>query len=128
MASALGTTQHYSGCCNNNGALMAGLAYDANTKDIRPDDATKPQHQGQADGADLLARRAGIQHLQVSNNQFYLAAKYGGFNVPDDLRSLHDSRPTSPRPGGTPTPTLVGGQKRPDTYYTAAGPTRWSPA
>eukprot|EP01031_Cornospumella_fuschlensis_P015693 gene15693-19175_t len=37
LGSSLGATQPYGGCCTNNGALMAGLAYWANINDIRSD-------------------------------------------------------------------------------------------
>ena len=62
----IGATQNYGGCCSNNGALMAGLAYDANTKDIRPDDPddmarTKGRQTVQTYWLDILE----YQHLQV---------------------------------------------------------------
>lgn len=117
----IGNTQNYGGCCTNNGALMAGLAYDANTKDIRPDDASD------------LARTKGRQTVQTywldileyqnykSNNQFYLAAKYGGFNVPETFDPY--ARATDiPEAWWYTTSDTVGGQKRPDTYYTASRP------
>ena len=91
LGSSLGVTQPYNGCCNNNGALMAGLAFDANGKDIRPDDPLNPD----------LSRTKGKQTVQTywldileygtykANNQFDLAAKYGGANLPGDFRPLH---------------------------------------
>jgi len=120
LGSSLGSTQNYNGCCTNNGALMAGLAYNANTVDIRPDDA-----------ADLL-RTKGKQTVQTywldileystykANNQFYLAAKYGGFNAPD---SFDTSRTTDiPEAWWHTTTDTVGSQPRPDNYYTASQP------
>jgi type IV pilus assembly protein PilY1 len=117
----IGATQNYGGCCSNNGALMAGLAYDANTKDIRPDDPAD------------LARTKGRQTVQTywldileystykQNNQFYLAAKYGGFDAPEsfDPYAITTDIPESWWYTNTDT---VGGQKRPDTYYTADRP------
>ena len=117
----IGATQNYGGCCNNNGALMAGLAYDANSKDIRPDDPAD------------LARTKGRQTVQTywldmleystykSNNQFYLAAKYGGFNVPETFDPYAITTDIPEAWWYTNTDT-VGGQKRPDTYYTADRP------
>jgi len=117
----IGDTQPYGGCCNNNGALMAGLAYDANAKDIRPDNAAD------------LARTKGRQTVQTywldileygtykNNNQFYLAAKYGGFNVPETFEPY--TRTTDiPAAWWNTTTDLVGSQPRPDTYYTASRP------
>lgn len=73
------------GCCNNNSYLMAGVAYWANTHDVRGANWT----------ANIAAQRPGMRVttyvLDVNeygnqtnlttrrNNQFYLAAKYGGF-------------------------------------------------
>ncbi len=117
----IGATQNYGGCCSDNGALMAGLAYDANTKDIRPDDPAD------------LARTKGRQTVQTywldileystykANNQFYLAAKYGGFDAPPtfDPYAATSDIPLSWWHTSTDT---VGGQPRPDTYYTADRP------
>lgn len=104
---------------------MAGLAFDANTKDIRPDDATKPQTIGkqtvQTYWVDVLE-----QPFQ-SNNKFYLAAKFGGLNVPQDFDpytfagtipqdwwSTSGDMLTDNRNGTT--------QPRPDNYFTAGRP------
>jgi len=72
-------------CCNNNSYLMAGVAYWANTHDVRGTNWTN----------NITAQRPGMRIttyvLDVNeygnqtnldtrvNNQFYLAAKYGGF-------------------------------------------------
>ncbi|HZF81491.1 MAG TPA: PilC/PilY family type IV pilus protein, partial [Rubrivivax sp.] len=119
--SNLGATQNYGGCCTNNGALIAGLAYDANTVDIRPDDAS-----------DLL-RTKGKQTVQTywmdvleystykSNNQYYLAAKYGGFTVPDDFVPYTRTGDIPQSWWRTNTDT-VGSQPRPDNYFIASEP------
>jgi type IV pilus assembly protein PilY1 len=65
----------YSG--RNNSAFMAGLAYDANTMDIRPVDFAGTQTV-QTYWVDVLEN----QYLRnLRNNQFWLTAKYGGFVV-----------------------------------------------
>ncbi|WP_299197722.1 PilC/PilY family type IV pilus protein [uncultured Amphritea sp.] len=65
----------YSG--RNNSAFMAGLAYDANTVDIRPVDFAGTQTV-QTYWVDVLEN----QYLRnLRNNQFWLTAKYGGFVV-----------------------------------------------
>lgn len=119
LGSTLGDIQDYNGCCSSNGALMAGMAYWANTQDIRPDDAAD------------LARTKGRQSVQTywldvleyqtykPDNQFYLAAKYGGFVVPETFDAW--SRTTDiPASWWTTSGDLVGTQARPDTYYTAS--------
>ncbi|HRH85812.1 MAG TPA: PilC/PilY family type IV pilus protein [Rubrivivax sp.] len=117
----IGSTQGYGGCCNHNGALMAGLAYDANAKDIRPDDAndmtrTKGRQTVQTYWLDILE-----YSTYKANNQFYLAAKYGGFNVPETFDPY--ARGTDiPAAWWNTTADTVGGQPRPDTYYTASRP------
>jgi type IV pilus assembly protein PilY1 len=122
LGDTLGATQPYGGCCNNNGALMAGLAYDANAKDIRPDVVGVPKTEGrqtvQTYWLDILEYGTYKQ-----NNQFYLAAKYGGFDVPEifdpyarvaDIPAAWWNTTTDM----TPAPA----QPRPDTYFTAARP------
>lgn len=116
----LGSTQPYGGCCNNNGALIAGLAYYANTQDIRPDDPGKHWTAGMQ-----TVQTYWLDVLEFSsyekNNQFYLATKYGGFTVPPDFNPL--TRGTDIEQGWWhtgPASDTVGGQLRPDTYFTAA--------
>ncbi len=76
----LGTpgVDNYSG--RNNSAGMVGLAYHANTQDLRTD----------LPGKQTLSTYW-VDVLEapfVANNQFYLAAKYGGFNVPTTFDAL----------------------------------------
>jgi type IV pilus assembly protein PilY1 len=117
----IGATENYGGCCSNNGALMAGIAYDANTQDIRPDDPAD------------LGRTRGRQSVQTywldvleyqtfkPNNQFYLAAKFGGFNVPDGFDAY--SRTTAlPESWWRSNADTVGTQPRPDNYFIASRP------
>ncbi|WP_295552247.1 PilC/PilY family type IV pilus protein [uncultured Pseudacidovorax sp.] len=104
---------------------MAGLAFDANTKDIRPDDASKPQTVGkqtvQTYWVDVLE-----QPFQ-SNNKFYLAAKFGGLNVPQGF-DPYTFAGTIPQDwwstnGDTLTDNRNGAQQpRPDNYFTAGRP------
>jgi type IV pilus assembly protein PilY1 len=119
LGGSLGSTENYGGCCNNNSALMAGLAYDSNTKDIRPDIAAKPQTKGmqtvQTYWLDILEYRT-----YKANNQFYLAAKYGGFKVPagfDPYAQTADI-PEALWTSGE----MANGQKRPNNYFVASQP------
>lgn len=67
-------------CCTNNSAYIAGMAYHGNTVDLRDDIA----------GEQLLTTHwvdvRENQFLEKSaNNQYWLAAKYGGFKIPGDV-------------------------------------------
>ncbi len=113
----LGTIQGYNGCCSNNGALMAGMAYYANTQDIRADIDGKQTVKTY--WLDVLEYQA-----YKSNNQFYLATKYGGFAVPTGYdvttaKAADFANNTNWWHTG-PDTDKVGDQLRPDTYYTAA--------
>lgn len=112
--SSLASTQNYGGCCNNNGALMAGLAYYANTKDMRSDLAGTQTVQTY--WLDVMENQ-----VFKANNQYYLAAKYGGFTAPDGFNP--DTRSTDLDTTWWRTNTdTVGGQPRPDNYFTAGDP------
>ncbi|OWQ45049.1 hypothetical protein CDL60_22370 [Roseateles noduli] len=111
---SLASQQPYNGCCTNNGALIAGMAYWANTTDISskwPGKQTVKTY-----WLDVLE----FQNYK-SNNQFYLATRYGGANIPNNWDALGTSTdlPQSAWHSGSASDT-VGGQLRPDTYYTAA--------
>lgn len=111
--SNLGTTLIGS---NEAGYLMAGLAYYANVTDIRSD-LTGTQTV-QTYWLDVL------EGGYVANRQFYLTAKYGGFNPPNNFlpstatRSQFMDNATTKFWWSTTTDT-IGGQPRPDNYYTA---------
>ncbi|MGP4843817.1 pilus assembly protein [Marinobacter sp. 1Y8] len=62
-----------------NSAHIAGLAYDNHTVDMRPDLAGKQT--ASTHWVDVLENQS---LSSKSNNQYYLAAKYGGFDVPDE--------------------------------------------
>ena len=122
MGASLGTTENVGGCCSNNSALMAGIAYDSNTVDIRPEVAEQPQTRGMQTVKTYWLDILEYQQYK-SNNQFYLAAKYGGFKVPtnfDPYARVADI----PLAWWSTTGETVGGgaQPRPDTYFTASRP------
>lgn len=115
LGGSLGTANPYGGCCNNNSALMAGIAYDSHTRDIR---------------ADLNKKQTidtyWLDVLEYSNykskNQFWLATKYGGFTAPDtfdpDIDTALPSL-TSWYSTGRVSPT---GEALPDNYFVASDP------
>ncbi len=107
----------------DNSAFMAGLAYDAHTRDIRPD-LTGGKTTVSTYWVDVLEN----QSLEgMARNQYALAAKYGGFRVPDDFNpDTHSGAlPTAwwHSNGETLTPFGAGnGQAafpRPDNFFTA---------
>ncbi len=100
--------------------LIAGMAWDANTRDIRPDDLSKPQTTGKQ-----TVRTYWLDVLEfgsyVSNNQYYLAAKFGGFDVPENFNpNTHTG--DLPQPWWRTNTDTVGGQPRPNNYYTVSRP------
>ena len=119
-------------CCNNHSFLMAGLAYDIHTRDIRPDITNKT--------APINVSTFWVDDYENGDyhekNQFWLTAKYGGF----DTDPTFNPDPTDPKSwptGGleynmsTPPPTSwwnTGnyrdnhGNLAPDQYYQAANP------
>ncbi len=118
---SLGTVNPFNGCCSHNSALMAGVAYDSHTRDIRPDVATSAQTLGKQ-----TIDTYWLDVLEFSNyknnNQFYMAAKFGGFKVPvgfnpdtatalPSVASWYNSSRVSPS-----------GQPLPDNYFIASDP------
>jgi len=80
----LGTTFNYNGCCSNNSARMAGLAYQAHTQDIRPTDfLTDAWRDVSKKPITIDTYWVDVQEYQTykNQNQFYLATKYGGFKI-----------------------------------------------
>ena len=100
-----------------NTPAIAGLAFDSHINDIRPDDTTKPNTAGKQT---IDTYWVDVQEYQqyATNNQFYLATKYGGFTVPagyNSTMSLTESW------WHTNTDSF-NGQKRPDNYFSGGRP------
>lgn len=105
-----------------NSYYMAGLAFDANTRDQRPDVAGQERTRGkqtvQTYWVDVL------EAAFESNNQFYLAAKFGGLDqnkLPAGFDPLTYNG-TIPLDWFSTSGETVGTQPRPDNYYTAGQP------
>ena len=119
LGSSLGTVSPYGGCCNNNSALIAGLAYDSHVNDIRPDQPLLPNTTGKQT---IDTYWVDVQENQVykDNNQFYLATKYGGFTVPV---GYNPNSTTALTEAWWHTNTdVLGGNKRPDNYFSGGRP------
>ncbi|MCE4552829.1 pilus assembly protein [Roseateles cellulosilyticus] len=103
----------------NSGALMAGLAYWANISDVRPDmDGKQTIQTYWLDVMEYQAFKA--------NNQFYLAAKYGGFKAPENYldstatAAMFASNATTKSWWWTTSDTVPNGDPRPDNFFTAS--------
>jgi type IV pilus assembly protein PilY1 len=97
-----------------NSAFMAGLAYDAHTKDLRSDLADKQT---------VSTYWVDVREAQVlepkARNQYWLAAKYGGFDVPENFDPY--TRTTAlPTSLWASSETLSTGDLRPQNFYVAS--------
>ncbi|MEO6186306.1 MAG: PilC/PilY family type IV pilus protein, partial [Steroidobacteraceae bacterium] len=103
--------------------LIAGLAYHAATEDIRPDIANLPS---QPRGQNVQTYWLDVLEFEtyVPNNQYYLAAKFGGLNIPDGtaFNPVTATAGSIPNSWWTTSGDTVGGQPRPDNYFTVADP------
>lgn len=99
-----------------NSAYIAGLAYDAHTRDQRsdlPGSQTISTYWMDVREGQTLAGRA--------SNQYWLAAKYGGFSVPQGFSSDRATSTTiTDDMWWTNGETLASGDKRPDNFYVAS--------
>jgi type IV pilus assembly protein PilY1 len=108
-------------CCNSNSYLMAGLAYDSHTKDLRSDFAGK-----QTITTYWLDVLESGDRFNLGGtgwrNQFWLTAKYGGFN------NASKDIAYDPYAASVTAPPLVDwdadGNGDPDNYYRANNPQR----
>jgi type IV pilus assembly protein PilY1 len=103
-----------------NSAYIAGLAYHAHTKDMRPDlegTQTVSTHWVDVRENQVLQGRA--------TNQYWLAAKYGGFTVPETAPPAAPFDPyattvTIAQDDWTDGDTLENGDLRPRNFYVAS--------
>ena len=104
----------------NNSAYIAGLAYDANTKDLRPQVSGK-----QTVSTYWVDVRENESLAERANNQYWLAAKYGGFKVPSDFGDPYERTAALPEAWWrTTSDTLGTNYPRPDNFYVASDATR----
>lgn len=118
QASIDGNTGNWTG--RNNSAYVAALAYWANTTDMRPSQPGKTTMSFH--WVDVLE----AQSLEtIPYNQYILAAKYGGAEVPDDFDPMADSLEQDWWHTNGETLTPFGGRGRgismpkPDNYFLA---------
>jgi len=119
----IGSTNNWSGRMNS--AYLAGLAYMANTSDLRED---LPGMQTMSSYWVDVAEARTLQPPR--RNQYYLASKYGGFTVPEDFDPMARTTPlptdwwhtngevlTSFGPAAQPAGLAF---QRPDNFFLAA--------
>lgn len=96
---------------------LAGLAYDAHTRDIRSD--LTGQQTINTYWMDVY------ESGYISRNQYWLATKYGGFTIPTGFDPYAASNGTSTIPTAnwsSTTTTLNGTDRRPDNYFPSNSP------
>lgn len=141
-AKTLGTI-YQGGGGRKNTFHLASLAYWANTKDMLPDDVTKPWTTGVTVGTEKQqAKSYFVDVLEtgsdgMTNNQMWLAAKYGGFNdlnlngIPATLETWHTNAdvfttPLTNQPGASTLNATSTGVNyagaRPDHYFKGNSP------
>ena len=97
-----------------NSAYIAGLAYHAHTVDLRPDQT------GLQTASTYWVDVRENQVLEPRNrNQYWLAAKYGGFDVPDGY-APYTQTTALPNAWWQSGELLATGYPRPDNFYVAS--------
>jgi type IV pilus assembly protein PilY1 len=125
----LGTTYlALCGGCQQSTFFIAGLAYAAHTSDLRPNDFTKSARDanGNQVTSKLFKTTATTYWLDVmeggtesAKNQYWLAAKYGGFTVADGYSTYGNTSPLAQSSWNKTGDTDRNGDLRPDNYYDA---------
>jgi type IV pilus assembly protein PilY1 len=118
--SNLGTTLARDGGASEraNSTFIAGLAYEAHTRDIRPEAAMPGMQTISTYWLDVRENQT-----YESKNQYWLAAKYGGFDVPSGFDPYAAGNGTTTLADSLWTASdLIGADKRPKNYFVASDP------
>lgn len=107
------SSDNYTG--RNNSAYIAGLAYDSHTRDIRPRMSGK-----QTVSTYWVDVRENQKLEGRAKNQYWLAAKYGGFKVPTNFDPYSSTASLTDDLWWTNGETLSTGDKRPDNFFVAS--------
>lgn len=115
------SSAQFGDCCSNNSAYIAGLAYHGNTTDLRAD----------ISGEQLLSTHwVDVRENQVlkakAKNQYWLAAKYGGFKIPEnvDFGNPYERTDALPDSWWTDGDRTEQNDLRPRNFYVASDATR----
>jgi type IV pilus assembly protein PilY1 len=119
--SNLGTTLAQDGGASEraNSTFIAGLAYEAHTRDIRPETAMPGMQTISTYWLDVRESQT-----YESKNQYWLAAKYGGFEIPSgfDPYATGNNTGTIPNSAWTQLGQTIGSDSRPNNYFVASDP------
>jgi type IV pilus assembly protein PilY1 len=117
LGNSLGESNSFTG--RDNSAYIAGLAYDNHVNDMRPEDNMDGMQTATTHWVDVLEN--GVMQ-PPARNQYYLAAKYGGFDKPDEFDASSRTEALPESWWHTNGETVSVGStsfKRPDNYYIA---------
>jgi len=121
MTGSIGATNQYN--ASNNSAYIAGLAYQFHTTDIRTEANMPGMQTIDTYWLDVLEGDDYKASTTSGRNQFYLAAKYGGFTVPTGYSYATNTTPlnslTPPAVWTTNGETVGGLGSRPDNFFVA---------
>ncbi len=110
----------------NNSAYIAALAYLAHTTDLRPDDLSNGMS-GLQTASTYWVDVVEKGDYKIGNNQYLLAAKYGGFTVPAGFDAFAPAAAPLSVASWWRSGDYVNGdtrEPRPDTFYAASDATR----
>jgi type IV pilus assembly protein PilY1 len=105
--------------------LIAGLAYHAATEDIRPDIANLTVEQPRGQNVQTYWLDVLEFGAYTANNQYYLATKFGGLNIPAGTAFNPVTATAASIPNSwwtTNGETTPDGRPRPDNYFTVDNP------
>lgn len=109
---------HPTWCCDKSTYFIAGLAYAAHTGDLRPNDFGSKKRSFTTTATtywlDVMERS-----IERPNNQYWLAAKYGGFTVPNGYSTYGNTTTLTQSSWNKAGDTDRNGNLRPDNYYDA---------
>jgi type IV pilus assembly protein PilY1 len=114
------TNPDYTG--RNNSAYMVGLAYYAHTSDLRTETGMPGKQSISTHWVDV---REALVLRDKNTNQYWLTAKYGGFNIPENYNPVTNVTPLPLESWWSSgdmlgTNNIGGNDRRPDNFYVAS--------
>lgn len=108
-------------CCNKNSYFIAGLAYAAHTSDLRPNDFLDATTKTKKFTTTVATYWLDVMenNVQQKSNQYWLAAKYGGFAVPSGYSTYGNTTALAQSSWNKAGDKDRNGNLRPDNYYDA---------
>lgn len=122
VAETMAAASDFNGASRQNSAYIAALAYDSHTRDIRPATSAVPLPGMQTISTHWVDVVENRDYKTRHTNQYWLAGKYGGFNVPGGF-DPNTNVTALPQAWWWGSGDLVNGDanyRRPDNFYVAA--------